>query len=46
MRTAARLFGFGERAGLPESVRAMLSSPRVLCGRTAVIRARLPEAES
>jgi len=46
MRAAARLFGFGERAGLPERVRAMLSNPRVLCGRTAVIRARLPEAAS
>ena len=43
LRAAARLFGLGRRAGLPEDVRAMLSSPRVLCGRTAVIRARLPE---
>jgi SAM-dependent methyltransferase len=42
LRAAARLFGLGRRAALPEGVRAMLSSPRVLCGRTAVIRARLP----
>ena len=46
MRAAARAFRFGRRAGLPENVRAMLSSPRVLCGRTAVIRARLPEEAS
>jgi SAM-dependent methyltransferase len=46
MRTLARLFRLGRRSGLPEDVRAMLSSPRVLCGRTAVFRARLPEVAS
>lgn len=43
MRAAARAFRLGKRVELPENVRAMLSSPRVLCGRTAVIGARLPE---
>jgi SAM-dependent methyltransferase len=46
MRAATRVLRFGRRAGLPENVRAMLSSPRVLCGRTAVIRARLPADSS
>ena len=46
MRAAARFFRLGQRAGLPDNVRVMLSSPRVLCGRTAVIRARLPEQMS
>jgi len=41
MRSLARLFGFERRSGLPDDVRAMLSSPRVLCGRTALFCARV-----
>jgi SAM-dependent methyltransferase len=41
LRSVAPLFGFGRRSGLPDDVRAMLSSPRVLCGRTALFCARV-----
>ena len=40
LRALARGFRFGAASGLPPSVRAMLSSSRVLCGRTALVRAR------
>ncbi len=36
-RLLAKFLRFGKRSGLPESVRAALSSSRVLCGRTAII---------
>jgi SAM-dependent methyltransferase len=39
-RALARLVPFPETSRLPEDVRRMLSNPRVLCGRTAMIGAR------
>jgi SAM-dependent methyltransferase len=40
-RVLARLVPFSKASRLPDEVRRMLSQPRVLCGRTAVIAARL-----
>ncbi|MDH3519854.1 MAG: class I SAM-dependent methyltransferase [Myxococcales bacterium] len=41
MRSLAALLRFGRRSQLPDAVRSMLSSPRVLCGRTVAVCARV-----
>jgi SAM-dependent methyltransferase len=41
MRAFSRLLRFPRKSRLPDHVRAMLSSPRVLCGRTVVVVARV-----